>query len=97
MATFGLFVETAQLDVQNGALPFAKAIIRSVNIVAVKPLARHASAVVYGAGLHFELIIIGNDHTAFAGGDQFAGLKTERARDAECPDTLSPPFTGMGM
>src|SRR6266849_2811606 len=95
VATFGLFVKTTQLDIQNGALPFAKPVIRSVNIVAVKPLAGHASGVVYGTGLHFEIVIIGNDHPTFARGDQLAGLKAERARNAECANSLPAPLTGV--
>ena len=61
MAAFGLLVETAQLHVQNGALPFAEPVVRFINIVAIEPLAEHAATVVHGAGLHLEFVIIGND------------------------------------
>ena len=53
-----------------------------------KPLAGHASAVVHRAGLHFELVIVGNDHSTFACSNQLAGLKAEGARDAERSDAL---------
>jgi len=43
---------------------------------------------VHRAGLHFELVIVGNDHSTFACSNQLAGLKAEGARDAERSDAL---------
>src|SRR5579862_5978361 len=97
MPTFGLLIEAAELDVQNRALPFAEPVIGSINEMAVEPLAGHAAAVVHGAGLALKFIVIGNDHSAFAGGHQLACLKAERACDTEGSYTLSPPLGGVGM
>src|SRR5256885_13182079 len=49
------------------------------------------------ARLHFELIVVGDDHAAFAGCDQLAGLETEGAGGAERADSLAAPLAGMSM
>src|SRR5436309_4569881 len=97
MPYFGLLIQTAQLHVQNSSLPLAKPVIRPVNKMAIEPFAGHAAAVVDRARLHFELVVIGDDHAAFAGCDQLAGLETERAGGAERADSLAAPLAGMSM
>ena len=47
--------------------------------------------------MHFELVVVGNNHPAFARGHQLAGLKTECTRHAECSNPLSSPLTCMRM
>src|ERR1700722_8623757 len=97
MAPFGLLIQTAQLHVQNGALPFAEPVVGAINEVAIEPLAGHAATVVHRACLHFKFIAVGNNHSAFAGGDQLAGLKTESSRNAKGAHALSTPLRGVCM
>src|SRR4051794_4964879 len=97
MPYFRLLIQAAQLHIQNCSLPFAKPVIRSINKMAIEPFARHSAAVVDRARLHFELVIVGDDHAAFAGCDQLAGLETERAGGAERADSLAAPLAGMSM
>src|SRR5215472_18204957 len=77
MADLGLRVEAHELRIQDRALPFAQPVVRSINEMAVEPFARHAPAIVHGAGQPFKLVVIRNDDAALAGGYQFAGLKAE--------------------
>src|SRR5215467_6058428 len=93
----GLPVESAQLRHKHRALPFAQAVVRSINEVAVEPLARHASAVVDGTGIALECIVVGNDHAAFSGGHQLARLEAEGTGDTVGADPLPSPFTAMSV
>src|SRR5437868_15397366 len=97
MTYFGLLIQTAQLHIQNCSLPFAKPVIRSINKMAIEPFARHSAAVVDRARLHFELIVVGDDHAAFAGCDQLAGLETEGPGRANRAASLAAPLARMSM
>src|SRR5436305_4815805 len=97
MPYFRLLIQAAQLHMQNCSLPFAKPVIRSINKMAIEPFARHAPAVVHRSRLHFELIVVGDDHAAFAGCDQLAGLETEGTGGAKRADSLAAPLAGMSM
>src|SRR5438045_9175383 len=97
MTYFGLLIQTAQLHIQNCSLPFAKPVIRSIIKMAIEPFAGHAAAVVHRARLHFELVVVGDDHAAFAGCDQLAGLETEGAGGAERAHSLAAPLAGISM
>src|ERR1700737_2555396 len=76
MAAPRLAVETRQLSAQYCSLPFAQAVIRSVDEVAIEPFARHAAAIMHATSLSFESIIIRDDDPALPCGHQLAGLKT---------------------
>src|SRR5438128_4281131 len=78
-----LLIQTPKLRVEHGSLPFTQAVVRSINVMAIEPLARHAPAVVHGAGEVLDFIIIGDDCPAFARSHQLAGLKTKCACNAE--------------
>src|SRR5947209_10799308 len=97
MTYFGLLIQTAQLHVQNSSLPLAKPVIRPVNEMAIEPFARHAAAVMHRARLHFEVVVVGDDHAAFAGCDQLAGLETEGTGGAKRADSLAAPLACMSM
>src|SRR5271167_2199140 len=97
MASLGLLVESAQLHVQNGALPFAEPVVRSIDEMTVEPFPGHPATVVHGSRLNLEFIVIRNDDSTFPGGHQLARLKTERARDAERTDALPAPLAGVRM
>src|SRR6476646_3898619 len=97
MPYFRLLIQAAQLHIQYCSLPFAKPVIRSINNMAIEPFARHAAAIMDRARLHFELVVVGDDHAAFAGCDQLAGLETEGTGGAKRADSLSAPLAGMSM
>src|SRR5579871_115274 len=97
MAVECLFFQAAELYVQNCALPFTQAIIRSVDEMTIEPLAGHAPAIVDGTGLALEVIVIGDDHATFSGGHQFARLETERGADAESANLFSTPLAAMSV
>src|SRR5512146_839219 len=92
-----LLVQAAELGRKHGALPLAEAVIRSINKVAVEPLARHASAIVHRTGSALTLVIVRDNHSAFAGRQQLAGLKAERTRYPEGADPCSTPLTRVCM
>src|SRR5437870_2862989 len=97
MAMRRLLIQTPKLHVEHGSLPFTQAVVRSINVMAIEPLARHASAVMHGAGEALDFIIIGDDCPAFAGRHQLAGLKTKCAGNAKCSHATSAPFAAMSM
>src|SRR5215469_6948769 len=97
VAVRGLLIEARELRAKDGALPFAEPVIGPINEVAVEPLARHSATIVDGTGQPFDFVIVGDDDATFACGHQLAGLKTERCRRTESPDSLSPPFAAMSM
>src|SRR4051812_28765466 len=97
MPYFGLLIQAAQLHIQNRSLPLAKPVVRSINKMTVEPFAGHAAAVVHRARLHFELVVVGDNHAAFAGCDQLAGLETEGTRSAKGADSLAAPLAGMSV
>src|SRR5437660_640126 len=90
-----LLIQTPKLRVEHGSLPFTQAVVRSINVVAVEPLAWHASAVVHGAGEALDFIIIGDDCSALASRHQLAGLKTKRACNAERAHATSAPLAAV--
>src|SRR5947209_11989193 len=65
--------------------------------MAVEPLAGHAAAVVNGASLALEGIVIREDDAALTGRDQLAGLEAERCRGSEAADLASLPFASMSV
>src|SRR5690349_22190850 len=79
-----LLIQTFKLGVEHDSLPFTQAVVRSINVMAVEPLAGHTSAVVHGAGEALDFIIVGDDCSAFARRHQLAGLEAERSGNAEC-------------
>src|SRR5579871_5883901 len=97
MPVQSLRLKARQLHIQHSSLPLAQPVIRSVNIVTVKPLSRHASAVVHRARELLELVVIRDDHSAFACSHELAGLKAEGCGSAECTDLFPSPFAAMRM
>src|SRR5215813_9259782 len=63
----------------------------------VEPLSRHASAVVNGAGLALEVVVVGDDDAAFSGRHQFAGLETEGSTHTEGANLFATPLAAMCM
>src|SRR5205809_6706791 len=92
-----LLIQAPKLRAEHGSLPFTQAVVRSINVVAVEPLAWHASAVVHGAGEMLDFIIIGDDCPAFARGHQLAGLKTKRACNAERAHRTPAQLAAVGV
>src|SRR5207244_13519711 len=90
-----LLIPTSKLRVEHGSLPFTQAVVRSINVMAIEPLARHAAAVVHGAGEVLDFIIIGDDCPAFARSHQLAGLKTKCACNAERAHATSAPLAAV--
>src|SRR6266550_4175445 len=90
-----LLIQTPKLRVEHGSLPFTQAVVRSINVMAIEPLARHAPAVVHGAGEVLDFIIIGDDCPAFARSHQLAGLKTKCACNAERAHATSAPLAAV--
>src|SRR5437588_13086889 len=90
-----LLIQAPKLRAEHGSLPFTQAVVRSINIMAIEPLARHAPAVVHGAGEVLDFIIIGDDCPAFARSHQLAGLKTESAPNAERAHPTSAPSSAV--
>src|SRR5215510_14724878 len=88
VAVLSVLIEARELRAKDGALPFAEPVIGPLNEVAVEPLARHSATIVDGAGQALDFVIVGDDDPTFACGHQLAGLKGERCRRAECPDSL---------
>src|SRR5579864_4774490 len=97
MAAARLLVETPELRAKHCPLPFAQAIVRSINKVAIKPLAGHAAAVVHGTGSPLKGVVVRDNDATFAGGHQLAGLKAECAGNAESPDSATTPLAGVGV
>src|ERR1700751_5046025 len=95
MAVHSLLFEASELHCQNGSLPFAQTVVRSIDKMTIEPLFRHASAVVNRAGLAFEVIIVRDDDAAFSGRHQFAGLKTEGSTHTEGANLFATPFAAM--
>jgi hypothetical protein len=87
--------QTSELCHQDGSLPFAATVIRTVDEMAVEPLSRHTATIMDGTGLTLESVVVGNDDAAFTGGHQLAGLKTKPSADAERAPSLPAPFTGV--
>src|SRR5215470_7985358 len=90
-----LFIQTRELRAEHRALPLTQTIVRTVNVVAVKPLTGHTSAIVDGARQALDFIVIRNNHAAFAGGHQLAGLETERPCGPERSYAPSAPFAAV--
>src|SRR5437867_12648697 len=74
-----LLIQAPKLRAEHGSLPFTQAVVRSINVMVIEPLARHAPAVVHGAGEVLDFIIIGDDCPAFARSHHLDGLKTKCA------------------
>ena len=77
-----LRIEARQLNSQKRALLLAQAVVRTVDEVAVEPLAGHTAAVVNAARLFFKRIVVRQDHAAFASGHELARLEAERPRSS---------------
>src|SRR5437667_12324779 len=88
-------IQAPKLRAEHGSLPSTQSVVRSINVVAVDPLAWHASAVVHGAGAALDFIIIGDDCSALASRHQLAGLKTKRACNAERAHATSAPLAAV--
>src|SRR5579864_1365965 len=72
MAAARLLVETPELRAKHCALPFAQAIVRSINKVAIKPLTGHAAAIMHGTGSPLKGVVVRDNDATFAGGHQLA-------------------------
>src|SRR5262249_55753926 len=92
-----LLFEATKLHREYCALPFAQAIVRAIDIVAVEPFAGHAATIVNRARLALEGVIIGDNHASFAGRHQFAGLKAEGGSGPECSNLRSTPLAAMSV
>ena len=90
-----MFIQSRELGAKHCALPFTEPIIRAVDVMAVEPLSRHPATIVDGPSEEFELIIVGDDRTTFAGRHELASLKAERACAAACPHSSPVPFTAV--
>src|SRR4029077_503164 len=97
MAMQSLFLQKVQLDPQNCSLPLAEPVIRSIDEVAIKPFSGHPSAVVHGARLALESVVIRDDDSALSCCAPLARLEAERARLAKCADPFPPPLAAMGV
>ena len=93
----GLLFQTTELHSEHRSLPFAETVVRPVNEMAVEPFSRHASAVMNGARLTLEGIVIRNDDSALARGHKFARLKAERCGGPESADLATVPLAAMGV
>ena len=97
MPSLRLCIEARQLSAQNRALPFAKAIIRAIDVMAIEPFARHTATVMDAASLFLKRVVVGDDHAAFTRSHELARLKTERSRYAVRAYAFASPLGGVGV
>src|SRR5579859_2832219 len=97
MTMQGLRLQSSELNIQDSALPFAQTVVGTVDEVAVEPFARHAPAIVNGSCLALEGVVVGDDHAAFTGGHELAGLKAEGCGGAKGAYFAAAPFAAVSM
>src|SRR5438445_6311099 len=85
IAGFGLFFQTIDLAVEDRALKFAEAVVATDDVMLIPDTAGDSAAVVDGAAGFGQLLVVGGNDSAFAGGEVFAGLEGERAYVADGP------------
>ena len=93
----GLLRQTIELRTKDGSLKFAEAIIKTDD--AVMELVCKAGAAGVDITLHafYVFQIVGNDDSAFAAGDELAGLKAEGANIAHGACTFAVPHAAVRM
>ena len=96
-ASWRLLRQAIELRAEDGGLEFSKAVIEAND--AVMELVGEAGAAGVDVTLHqFHVLeIVGDDGSAFAGGNEFARLKTERAQIAHGAGAFALPHAAVGV